>query len=374
MANLKNRILGVLKNSENIEEVLNDLIKYQDILLKNNSKSVFKDEDKSKILDEYNSLKILGKSLYRYNMLNENNFSDEAEKEKENIENIILRGGISYNRYIWHSENGEHTCDECSSLDGQIFDSIDEIPEKPHPNCKCMVEILDDNSDFSKNKNNAQHCDVIYEIGSLISDIEDEVQKNKNFLNGIEKDIQDVENDISLVQNLIQDTDFRLNLLIENYGKHLPDCENNVDIDYEYTYAKKLELQILLKDVYGLLNPVNAFFNTVKIFVSNYIELLQHAYILKEKEMDKYYHSKANCEAVQEFGIIGQEFAKSLSDSKEKYDQYTYIHTHKVTLEEAIADSERDQVANKLGRERGRKYPNCDCATLMHDLLPDYKK
>lgn len=57
-----------------------------------------------------------------------------------------------------------------------------------------------------------------------------------------------------------------------------------------------------------------------------------------------------------------------------KYDQYTYVHTHKVSIEEAIADSERDQVANRLGRERGRKYPNCNCATLLHDLLPDYKK
>lgn len=39
-----------------------------------------------------------------------------------------------------------------------------------------------------------------------------------------------------------------------------------------------------------------------------------------------------------------------------------------------IADSERDQVANRLGRERGRKYPYCDCSILMYDLLPDYKK
>lgn len=48
--------------------------------------------------------------------------------------------------------------------------------------------------------------------------------------------------------------------------------------------------------------------------------------------------------------------------------------SHKVTIEEAIADSERDQAANRLGRERGRKYPYCDCSILMHDLLPDYKK
>ena len=90
--------------------------------------------------------------------------------------------------------------------------------------------------------------------------------------------------------------------------------------------------------------------------------------------MDKYYHSKANCEATQETGILGEQTAKMLSDLKEYYDQYTYVHTHKVTIEEAIADSERDQKANKLGRERGRKYPYCNCSILMHDLLPDYKK
>lgn len=39
-----------------------------------------------------------------------------------------------------------------------------------------------------------------------------------------------------------------------------------------------------------------------------------------------------------------------------------------------IADSERDQVANKLGRERGRRYPNCKCYELMNDLKPKLKK
>ena len=58
-----------------------------------------------------------------------------------------------------------------------------------------------------------------------------------------------------------------------------------------------------------------------------------------------------------------------------KIDQYRnfYAKSHKVTIEEAIADSEKYQVANRLERERGRKYPYCDCSILMHGLLPDYK-
>ena len=68
--------------------------------------------------------------------------------------------------------------------------------------------------------------------------------------------------------------------------------------------------------------------------------------------------------------------AMFLSDQKEKFDQWNniYAKSHKISIEEAIADSERDQVANRLGRERGRKYPYCDCSIPMHDLLPNYKK
>lgn len=77
-----------------------------------------------------------------------------------------------------------------------------------------------------------------------------------------------------------------------------------------------------------------------------------------------------------DYDAEGEKSAIFLSDQKEKFDQWhnMYARYHKVTVEEAIADSERDQVANRLGRERGRKYPYCDCSILMNDLLPDYKK
>lgn len=210
----------------------------------------------------------------------------------------------------------------------------------------------------------------------MIKKIEENIKETETLLSEVETYVQDLENDVSRVQNLIQEADPTLEILREEYGKHLPECENNVDSDYAYMYAKKVKWQTLLHDVQGLLNPIGAFLNTLRIFVYNYFELLYHAYHLKEFEMDKYYHSKANCEATQEMGIIGENFAKFLSDQKENFDQWNnvYAKSHKVTIEEAIADSERDQVANRLGRERGRKYPYCDCSILMHDLLPDYKK
>ena len=76
------------------------------------------------------------------------------------------------------------------------------------------------------------------------------------------------------------------------------------------------------------------------------------------------------------FGELGEEAAILLSEFKEKFDQYKniYANSHKVTIEEAIADSERDHEANRLGRERARQYPNCKCYELMSYLKPKHKK
>ena len=65
---------------------------------------------------------------------------------------------------------------------------------------------------------------------------------------------------------------------------------------------------------------------------------------------------------------------KKLKEKKYRDEEGLYIIEGIKIIEEAIADSQRDQAANRLGRERRRKYPYCDCSILMHDLLPDYKK
>lgn len=59
------------------------------------------------------------------------------------MSDTVLKGGVVYYHYVWHSENGENTCDECKKLDGQVFEMDEEIPERPHPNCRCTVEIVE---------------------------------------------------------------------------------------------------------------------------------------------------------------------------------------------------------------------------------------
>ena len=46
--------------------------------------------------------------------------------------------------WIWHSEHGENTCDECSGNDGTVYETKEGIPTCPvHPNCRCCVEEIE---------------------------------------------------------------------------------------------------------------------------------------------------------------------------------------------------------------------------------------
>ena len=78
MANLKNKILQALRSEKNMEETFDSLSTSQENLLKNNSNPVFSNKDKNKILKQYTNLQKLGKALYRYNALKENDY--DAEK------------------------------------------------------------------------------------------------------------------------------------------------------------------------------------------------------------------------------------------------------------------------------------------------------
>ena len=58
--------------------------------------------------------------------------------------NVILKGHISYaakRKYRWIAEFGKNTCEKCAALDGKEFEE-DEIPPRPHPNCRCKVEEI----------------------------------------------------------------------------------------------------------------------------------------------------------------------------------------------------------------------------------------
>lgn len=56
------------------------------------------------------------------------------------IDALIERG---VTKVMWMTEKDGRTCKICKGLDGQIF-SIADIPVKPHANCRCWVEPVEE--------------------------------------------------------------------------------------------------------------------------------------------------------------------------------------------------------------------------------------
>lgn len=52
------------------------------------------------------------------------------------VVDAFLDAGVK--EVVWDSEDDDKTCHACAALDGQTF-SIDEIPRKPHPGCRCGI-------------------------------------------------------------------------------------------------------------------------------------------------------------------------------------------------------------------------------------------
>jgi len=221
-------------------------------------------------------------------------------------------------KYIWIAK-GE-SCSACESLDSQEFKIIDEIPDKPHPNCDCFLQEVE-----------AELCDC----GALWDQIEEMIGDAE----GLKDDSEAEKDDIKQIES--------------EYS--------TIDSDY---------VQGIVNDLISLEYPFETLIVSTGIFISNFLELLEVGDNGDWVEgTDKYYHAKANCQSAQ-LGVTGSTVAKGLSDLKEYFDSFFYAKAKKVSLEEALKDSLADQEANREGRELGRKHPTKSCGDLLKHRRP----
>ncbi len=358
MAKFKNILIKSIENSD-INEAIKSLSTVQQNLLKNYSNPVFNKKDKNKLLNKYSALENIGKSIYRYNHLN-------TEVEKENLSAAILKSGISNTKYVWHSENGEHTCEKCKNLDGTVYDFEDEVPQRPHPNCKCYVEIVEDN----------EPCDC-NEIYNEIVQILEETEKMINEANPI---IVHAENTLKEIEDLVAVLELKLDLLKDEVGKHLQECEYYVDEFFRQNYTAYEQLIMLCRDIKSFMEPAKTLAESFGTLAAHFFALIAE----NDGSMDKYYHSKANCENAQK-GMLYEIYSEVLCNLKEGWDIFSKTiielfnstqsaENQKTIILDKVKDSEEDQVINKLGRERGRQYPLCDCSNLIWDQRPPHKQ
>lgn len=87
--------------------------------------------------------------------------------------NKILKGGISNYIYRWDTNAG--ACDSCQELNNTIYNSENDIPEKPHPNCKCSVEMIEE---YVYHGTNAENTKRYKEIDNNYSEFKHARQKS----------------------------------------------------------------------------------------------------------------------------------------------------------------------------------------------------
>ena len=108
--------------------------------------------------------------------------------------------------YQWRSESG--ACEVCKEMDGKLFESADEIPDRPHPNCKCHIEILEKESDETNKDPIEAYREKLkerkrneLEMAKLLGDtksLEEEIEEYIKQVNKQEKEINKFEDVIDI--------------------------------------------------------------------------------------------------------------------------------------------------------------------------------
>lgn len=217
-------------------------------------------------------------------------------------------------KYVWRSGGGENSCAGCQELDGQVFDSLEDVPGQPHPNCQCCVEEVEDNNSKEELEKKEKQIDSnLKESGEIIEKIEDNV-------NYTEKKLQNI----------------------------LPDSKG--------------EVKAIVND---MLDGAYQVQETLQIFKNNYDEMIEANWI----GADKYFHAKANAESAQ-IGEIGEKTAEFLSDLREFAQVYTDTIFKGYTLQDIKKDMDEDQNANFYGRMHGKENPDEDPRELVKVWRP----
>lgn len=252
-------------------------------------------------------------SIYRYNTMKRNGLNRNVQNEKENIkkladniisyskglseEPVLLEGAVSNAKYVWHSSEG--SCTACQARDGREYVLKEDIPEKPHPNCKCTIEKINDDEN--------QECDC-HKLYDKIDEISDEVDT-------IIPALEDIKNIIA---------------------EWLVVCANMPAASLGYE---------ILEDIYI---GIEAYHDFQRI----------KAEMIAWRGYDKFYHAKANCEAVKR-GLTGEAVAYLASIGKEIVDIIKKTSKKQLTFIEAVKDSLEDLDADFYGIENGYLEGSC---------------
>jgi len=260
----------------------------------------------------------------------------------------VLKGGISNTVYVWHSGGG---CDACESLDGQEFEFIEDIPDRPHPNCNCHIEEKEADGD---------ECNCWDIIDSILDEADEAESEAEAMLSEIEEMCEDVESLYAEYQELKAEVE-QIKAELEEMEPCGPDCE--ILTGYAINLKDDSDLE---GKIYEIIKDIEEARVTFEIFQSH-----KHEMDAAANSMDKYYHAKANCESA-ELGLIETLWSVVWSIGKEIKDYIRKVIVEHQNALVILKDCIEDLRADLYGLMKA-KQPGC-CSDKVKDVYDIYKK
>lgn len=242
--------------------------------------------------------------------------------------------------YIWHSS--DKACEKCQKLDGKIFNSIEEIPDPPHPNCKCWIEDKEQEEDLCDCWEKSEKIlNKINELSGEIKSIKEELNAYKN---DIEYEINNFNNKLNEIEQLKEEL-YNTTGIVTGGASFI---ENYPSKSYSELYNTG----------YEAIDFIEAGFKVYDIFESNYKLSAQ-----EKGTRDKYYHSKANCESA-ELGAIEAFASMCMSILKELYDIYRKVGKQHQDFKKVAQDCWQDLEADFMGLKEAKQKGKCETKVL----------
>ena len=136
----------------------------------------------------------------------------------------VLKGRITNSRYIWHTN--PNACQRCQDLDNTVYNKESDVPDKPHPNCKCSVEEIETKED---------RCDCLddlfEQIDSLVSSAENLLNEVKDYIKYFSDLLQQKVKNI-LAETILDNCVDALNQIIGTISDFIKDYGNIRDKFY----------------------------------------------------------------------------------------------------------------------------------------------
>lgn len=155
--------------------------------------------------------------------------------------------GFRNGKCIW-TVMSAHPCEECEELDGEIFDSFEDVPDRPHPNCWCMIEMLEDDGDGSDTKPKKKPSLWEWLLVTVLQNIPISIASN-NLKDGMQNFKHAIYDEHAIVLNSLNDAKIRYPELEDNLSKlNIPESSKGVAYTKDSKPSKAIANSDALKE------------------------------------------------------------------------------------------------------------------------------